>query len=405
MEAKLREIFRSEFEGYRKRHGLKMDQHKAAQAIMDCQSEELGHEEWACPNGDHVERQNHSCRHRSCPRCHGAQSHAWVEKIKERLLPCDHFHVVFTLPHELNPIWQYNRRWFTDRLFKATSETLRELLADERYLGAEVGMISSLHTWSRTLSEHPHMHILVTGGGLCEGEYRGLKRDFLLPVGVLKAKFRGKWLSWLNRAYDTGELNLPSRWAEPDWRKVLRRVAKKPWNVRIQGAYRHGQGVAIYLSSYVRGGPIKDSQLLQADSSTIRFRYRDHQRAQSNVMALPTEQFITRVLWHVPVRGQHNVRYYGLYVPGARAKRDLLRQSLGQEAERNAPAPTSQQRRCPNCGLLLFHRSSTRRRISYIRSAPVQPNVQVDRESAVPHRGNRTTDPPLFFFGRAAATY
>ncbi len=318
MEATLQEIFRSEFASYTRRHGLSMDQYKAAQAIMDCQSEVLGYEEWACPNGDHIERQPHSCRHRSCPRCHRFQSYEWLEKIKARLLPCDHYHVVFTLPHELNPLWHYNRSWSADRLFKASSETLRQLLKDERYLGAEVGLLSSLHTWGRTLIFHPHLHVLVTGGGLCGAAYRTVKKDFLLPVGVLKAKFRGKWLSWLNQAYERGAIRLPPGWTELDWRKTLRRVARKSWNVRIQGAYRHGEGVAVYLSRYVRGGPIKDSQLQRADASEICFRYRDHHEGSNKTMAISTDHFLTRLLWHVPIKGQHPVRYYGLYTPGHR---------------------------------------------------------------------------------------
>ena len=123
MEATLQGLFRTGYESYKKRHGVSMDQHRAAQAIMDCQSEVLGYESWACPSGDYEEKQHHACRHRSCPRCHGAETHAWLEKTNARLLPCDHYHVVFTLPHELNPIWHFNRHWCADKLFKAASET------------------------------------------------------------------------------------------------------------------------------------------------------------------------------------------------------------------------------------------------------------------------------------------
>ena len=122
--------------------------------------------------------------------------------IEQRLLPCDHFHVVFTLPHELNALWAYNRAWSADHLFRAAAETLQQLLDDERHLGAKVGMVVSLHTWGRTLSFHPHVHVLVTGGGLAAGQWRSRRRDYLLPAAVLKAKFRGKWLAWLNQAYE-----------------------------------------------------------------------------------------------------------------------------------------------------------------------------------------------------------
>jgi hypothetical protein len=297
-----------------------MDQIKAAQAIMDCQSEALGHEEWVCRNDGHVERQYHSCRHRSCPRCNGSQSHEWLDRIKTKLLPYDHYHIVFTLPHELNAIWHYNRSWCSDKLFQASAETLRELLKDDRYLGAEVGMISSLHTWGRTYIFHPHMHVLVTGLGLQGEVIRQVKNDFLLPVGVLKAKFRGKWLSYLNQGYDQGEISLPDDWTALVWRRVLRKVARKSWNIRIQGAYKHGDGVAVYLSRYVRGGPVKDKQIIRANNKVVTFRYKDHHDSKNKDMSLSTEHFMTRVLWHVAVKGQHQVRHYGLYASGAQKK-------------------------------------------------------------------------------------
>ena len=379
MEATLQGIFRSGYGSYKKRHGVSMDQHRAAQAIMDCQSEVLGYESWACPSGDYEEKQNHSCRHRSCPRCHGAETHAWLEKANARLLPCDHYHVVFTLPHELNPIWHFNRHWCADKLFKAASETLRELLKDSRYLGAEVGILASLHTWGRTLSFHPHVHVLVTGGGLTDsGNWRSVRNDFLLPVGVLKAKFRGKWLSWLNDAYATGALRLPSDWDDRGWRRALRQAARKSWNIRIQGSYRHGSGVTTYLSRYVRGGPIKDSSLLSANEKAVSFRYRDYRESGSKTLSLSREHFISRVLWHVPVKGQHVVRYYGLYIPGARHKRDAIRAALGEETGERPKEKVRSERLCPECRATLYHRYSARRKISYIRSASVQQDDQAD---------------------------
>lgn len=402
MEATLQGIFKAGFNHYREKHGLSMDQYQAAQAIMTCQSEELGYEEWACLDDGHTERLNHSCRHRSCPRCNQALTHDWLEKTKARLLPCDHYHVVFTLPHELNPIWHYNRHWCSDHLFKASSETLQQLLKDERYLGAQVGLLSSLHTWGRTQNFHPHVHVLVPGGGLSGTQWRTVKKDFLLPVGVLKAKFRGKWLAWLNKAYAKGEIRLPPDWDEKRWIKTLSRIAKKNWNVRIQGAYAHGQGVAVYLSRYARGGPIKDESLLECDEASVSFRYRSHHDGKQHEHRLPMDHFITRVLWHVPVKGQHNVRYYGIYVPGARDKRDLVREQLGEMAGESAPLKTIKQRPCPECGNPLLHRLSARRKISYIKRggapAHVQQDVRADHASVSQPPEWRIYKPPSGFF-------
>ena len=387
MEATLQKVFRLGFDRYRERHAVSIDQYQAATAIMSCQSQELGYEEWLCAHDGHVEQQAHSCRHRSCPRCQHAYTQRWLDKTQARLLPCDHYHVVFTLPHELNEIWKYNRRWSADHLFKASAETLRQLLRDERYLGAEIGLLASLHTWGRTASFHPHVHILVTGGGLGGEGWCRLKKDFLLPVGVLKAKFRGKWLSWLNAAYAQGDLKLPDHWSDRDWRRALRQVARKSWNVRIQGPYRHGGGVVNYLSRYLHGGPLKDHRLVQADAREVRFRYRDHHDGKEKLMTLKTEHFISRVLWHVPVKGQHNVRYYGLYVPGAQPVRDAIREQLAMPTGEAPSPPERPERVCPVCGATLLHYRSARRKISYIENTRppvrygglVQQGVRADR--------------------------
>jgi len=387
MEATLQRVFKLGYKHYKASHGVSREQHHAATAIMTCCCPERGYEEWICERDGHLEQQAHSCRHRSCPRCQRSRTQAWLEKTQARLLPCDHYHVVFTLPHELNEIWQYNREWSVGHLFRASAETLRQLLKDERYLGADVGLLASLHTWGRTGSFHPHVHLLVTGGGLQAGHWQALKADFLLPVGVVKAKFRGKWLSWLNEAYAQGELVLPDHWTDRDWRRMLCRIARKSWNVRIQGPYRHGNGVANYLSRYLHGGPIKDHRIAEANATQVSFRYRDHHDGKEKLMTLKTDEFIHRVLWHVPVKGQHNVRYYGLYVPGARASRDIIREQMNEAPGEAVKPMTKRERICPDCGAVLFHYRSTRHKNSYIKNnrpypglgGIVQQGVQADR--------------------------
>jgi len=242
------------------------------------------------------------------------------------------------------------------------------------------------------------MHVLVTGLGLRGEETRQLEKDFLLPVGVLKAKFRGKWLSYLNQAYAQGEIKLPDDWTELDWRRVLRKVARKSWNIRIQGAYKHGDGVAVYLSRYVRGGPVKDKKIVSASEKRVIFRYKDHHDGKNKTMSLATEHFMTRVLWHVGVKGQHQVRHYGLYASGAREKRAKVREKLGVEVEEAFNKPEKEPQRCPACGHFMFHARSTRREISYIRSSHVQQNVTADRERAEQLMGWHLVDPSPPFF-------
>jgi hypothetical protein len=304
----------------------------------------------------------------------------------------------------LNELWKYNRRWCADRLFNASVETLRELLSDEKFLGADVGIIGALHTWGRTLSFHPHVHLLVTGGGIDgAGEWKPAKRDFLLPVGVIKAKFRGKWLSWLNSAYSQGEIVLPEHWGEREWQQTLCKIAKKNWNVRIQGAYRDGEGVSNYLSRYVRGGPVKDTQIIKTDNEKVTFRYLDHRDKKSKVMTLKQNDFVGRVLSHVPEKGRHVVRYYGLYTPGAVKRRGVVRETLGLQVEQRYQRE-EKQRQCPHCGKRLFHHLSGRCENSYIRSHVVQQDVQVNHARPEWHGDLHFVGPPAFFLGRAVVT-
>ncbi len=208
-------------------------------------------------------------------------------------------------------------------------------------------------------------------------------------MGVIRAKFRGKWLSWLNEAYEAGEITLPPGWTEQHWKKVLREIAKKKWNVRIQNGYRHGNGVATYLSRYMRGGPIKDHRIVSANEKTVSFRYRDHRDNAVKTLPLSPEHFMSRVLWHVPVKGQHSVRYYGLYTAAALEKRQQVRKYLGVEEETRPIPSEPPTRQCQKCGRPLFHQASVRSQISSIKTAAknikvrspanhVQQNVQPD---------------------------
>ncbi|MCP4454918.1 MAG: transposase, partial [Planctomycetes bacterium] len=183
MEATLQGIFEEGFDDYTRKHALPLKAHKAADAIRSCRTARLGGHVQRCPDGHVTHIQYNSCKHRSCPRCAALPKARWVDDQQAWILACDHFHAIFTMPRELQPLWQYNRRWFVDVLFQCVRETLMELLTDEKYLGAVPGIIMSLHTWGRTLNLHPHIHCLITGGGLDgKGKWKSAKADYLLPV-------------------------------------------------------------------------------------------------------------------------------------------------------------------------------------------------------------------------------
>lgn len=362
MEATLQDIFSQSFSAYARNKKLPHKHYKAANAIMRCRTSSLGGHLYRCPQDHEQQIQYHSCKHRSCPLCNALPKARWVAAQQTRLLACDHYHVIFTLPHELLDLWRYNSHGLADQMFQACRDTLITLLKDPKHLGALPGMMMTLHTWGRTLSLHPHIHCLVTGGGLDnERHWRGVKYDYLLPVVVVKSLFKGKLLARLWDALTEGSLNLPP-WQKPaDIQRLLRKLNDKNWNVRLQERYAHGRGVMLYLSRYVKGGAISNDRITHVTPKTVTFQYKDHRDNAHKTLTLKRNHFMERVLWHVPETGQHAVRHYGLYSHRSRTKRNLCRPLLGQGPEPEAVTPLEWQRfltdlgqgdkgKCSQCG-------------------------------------------------------
>jgi hypothetical protein len=314
-----------------------------------------------------------SCRHRACPQCAYLQTERWLACQQGRLLACDHYHVIFTLPHDLNPLWLANVPMMTTLLFQAVHETLCTLLADPKYLGAQPGIIAALHTWSQTLVLHPHVHCLVTGGGRTpDGHWKAVRNGFLLPARVVMAVFRGKMLGALRWAFARDALVLPEAMRPQQFLNLLNRLGhaqKTPWNVHIRERYRHGAGVVTYLARYLRGGPIKNVRLVAYDGDCVTFTYRARQEeadarpAAPQRMTLSVADFLQRWLLHVPVPQTRVVRSYGLYHPTQAKALAVCRTALGQLPV-EAPVPLTWQtvcaqrgeahpERCPTCGQLL----------------------------------------------------
>ncbi len=418
MEATLQRIFTERFAHYAHGRKLPLRAQRAAQSIMQCRTAALGGHVQQCPDG-HISRvQYHSCRHRSCPCCSALPKARWAEAQQARLLACDHYHVVFTLPHELLDLWSWNLAWFVDALFQSVRGTLMTLLADDRHLGALPGIVMALHTWGRTLNRHPHIHCLVTGGGLSDnGQWQSVQRGYLLPVRAVKALYKGKLLARLWDALKDGTLALPKDQSREAVERLLKAIGKKEWNVRLQERYAHGRGVMLYLSRYVKGGPISDRRLISSDTHETSFRYKDHTDGRSKVMRLSTDQFLGRVLWHVPEDGQHTLRQYGLYAHQARPKRALCRAPLGQADEKESIEPMewqdfmnqfgdTERAHCPDCGKVLV-RGPTLARVQNENSLSkecgsgyVQQDVRLNDPIAPAGLGPPTMNGvPLFFFG------
>lgn len=262
------------------------------------------------------------------------------------MLPTDHFHVIFTLPSELHELWQWNRPALTEVLFRSVRETLLILLSDPKWLGAQPGVLAALHTWGRTLSLHPHVHCLVSGGGLTEhGFWQSVRTGFLLPVVVVRALFRGKVLGAIEQLWLTGQLTAPPPWEDDGVRRVLVAAARQQWNIRIAERYPYGRGVMKYLARYVRGGPIKDPRFVAFDGRQVTFRYGNHReldaqgKSQQQELTLSVEEFLRRWSEHVPLPGVHTVRAWGLYASTQRRKLEQCREQ-GATEDRPRETPT-----------------------------------------------------------------
>src|SRR5215510_5775273 len=318
----LQTIFQDAFPAYEQSHALPAHVRRAAYAIMQCRTATLGGHVQACPDGPRTRIWYNSCRHRSCPQCAYLQTERWLALRRVRLLACDHYHVIFTLPHDLNSLWLANVPVMTTLLFQAVRDTLGTLLADPTHLGAQPGIIAALHTWSQPLVLHPHVHCLVTGGGLTPaGTWQAVRQGFLLPVRVVMAVFRGKMLAALRQAWVREEVVLPEPLRPQQWLNLLNRLGhptKTKWNVRIMERYRHGAGVVTYLARYLRGGPIKNARLVAYDGARVTCTYRARQEEAEagppapQRMTLPVADFLQRWLLHVPAPQTRAVRCDGL---------------------------------------------------------------------------------------------
>ncbi|MCP4263327.1 MAG: IS91 family transposase [Planctomycetes bacterium] len=302
---------------------------QAAHSIMVCRTAVLGGHTQSCPDGHFHRVWYNSCKHRMCPQCAYLRVQQWLAKQKARILRCDHFHVIFTIPEELRFLWHFNVKIMNQILFTCSRDTLFELLSDEKYMGAKPGIIASLHTWTKTLLTHLHIHCLVTGAGLSStGEWISAQKSFLLPYGVIRDVFRRNIRKAVMKALDKGELVLPDDMRPQQLRNLTNKLGRKKWNVRICEKYSHGDGVLTYLARYLRGGPVSNSRIVEIRDNKVTFNYG---RKKRKLMTLPINEFIERFLQHIPQPNAILVRYYGLYCPNKKDDLKKCRKLLGQE--------------------------------------------------------------------------
>jgi hypothetical protein len=318
----------------------------AVEAITQCRTAALGGHLALCTQCQRTHLLYHSCRHRACPQCGHDSTARWLAHQEQLLLPTTYYHVVFTLPAELRRVVRSNQRVLINVLFQAAFDSLAALCADPHWLGGRIGALAVLHTWTRTLEWHPHIHMLVPAGALAADGRTWLtpkarRKAFLVPVRPLAEHFRGRFLNLARRALP--QVPLP----QIPW--------GKRWVVFIKPAVRDPQRVLHYLGRYVHRTALTDKAIVGCDDNTVSFAYRDSRDQQRKCMRLPAHEFVRRFLQHVPPKGLHRVRAFGLLHPAHRATLKRV-QLLLTPAPAHVPAPAALdaalQRsplRCPHC--------------------------------------------------------
>ena len=304
---------------------------KALYKLGACRTAALGGHAQYCENNHLNGIWYNSCQHRFCPQCRAMPTEQWLLNTKDVLLKCPHHHIVFTLPSSLHDVWRYNRSTMTDILFKAAQQTLQQFAKDPRYLNARLGILSALHTWGRSLSLHPHIHTLVSHGGINEmGEWVEPKKADLFPQKPIMMVYRGKLLAMVKAAMEEANWQLPPNTQASQLTNRLNKLGRQDWVVYFCKRYDFAQGVASYLSRYVKSGPLKNQQIKSVTDEHVTFSYRSHQTKRTEVLRLSIEDFIERLLQHTPLPGKPTVRYCGLYNSAARKKLNEARSALGQ---------------------------------------------------------------------------
>jgi hypothetical protein len=367
------DIFRDHGPRWRQvnRGHVSLGQFRVMSAIENCRTAALGGHVARCENGacGHTIIAYNSCRNRHCPKCQAAAARDWLEDREAELLPVPYFHVVFTLPAQIADIAYQNKAVIYDALFKASSETLLTIAADPKHLGAKIGITSVLHTWGSAMTHHPHVHMIVPGGGLSpDGErWIACKPNFFLPVLVLSKLFRRLMLSKLIQAHDAGKLTFYGAHAHLADKAVfatyLAPLKKTKWFVYSKRPFAGPKAVLAYLSRYTHRVAISNSRLISADANTITFKVKDYRvegPGRYKTMTLDTGEFIRRFLIHVLPKGLHRIRHTGLLANGQRAEnlekmRDLLAAAAPEPPTSGADgddqaAPEALAQPCPCCG-------------------------------------------------------
>ena len=314
------DIFRKHGKSYFDKYSKNMmpSHRKAFEDILKCRTPIMGGKVYCCPDCKKYEYSYHSCGNRSCPKCQNDKANVWLEKSSRLLLPVTHFMVTFTIPKELRKLAKSNQKLFYSILFKASSKTMEKLSLDKKYVGGKLGMIGILHTWSRTLIYHPHIHYIVAGGGLSKdsNKWKKSRSNFLFPVKALSKIFRATFRDLLQKENPIIFNSIPTNIWNKDWVVNSIPVGK-------------GEKALKYLAQYVFRIAISSSRIISLKNGVVSFKYKESKTEQWKIMSLKAEEFIRRYLQHVLPSGFVKVRYYGLFASANRKLLAEVRESLG----------------------------------------------------------------------------
>jgi hypothetical protein len=394
------DIFRDHGPAWRQANAghVSRDQLKVMSAVESCRTAALGGHVARCEKCSHTLIAYNSCRNRHCPKCQGAAAKEWLAEREVELLPVPYFHVVFTLPGRIADIAYQNKAVIYNLLFKASAETLISIAADPKHLGARIGVLSVLHTWGSALTHHPHVHMIVPGGGfsLTGTRWVSCRPSFFLPVRVLSRLFRRLFLEKLVAAHAAGELRFFGNHAEmtdaQTFAAYLAPLRNSEWVVYSKRPFGGPEQVLRYLARYTHRVAIANRRLIACDDKGVTFKWKDYRlerRERYKVMTLATHEFIRRFLIHVLPAGFHRIRYYGLLASPSRAAniaraRELLAIPLLpidalKAASGNLNELQASKHPCPCCGgrmiiIERFDRGATPR----YRPTPTTPAIRID---------------------------
>lgn len=304
---------------FTEKNNLSYQQIKAIKAIESCRTSELGYHKLVCNECRHEQISYNSCRNRHCPKCQATKQMRWIDKLKAEVLPVRYFHIVFTLPQQINPLAYINQSTVYNILFRSASQTLKQVALNPKFLGGEPAFLVVLHTWGQNLSYHPHLHMIVSAGGLDPDglEWKHSAKKFFVPVKALSKIFRAKFIDMLEYEHNQNALKIPGTdkgFDYSDFGKVKSLLYSKTWNVYAKKTFKGAGKVIEYLGRYTHRVAISNSRILSLNNGKVKLRYKDYRdNSKWKIMELSAVEFIRRFVQHILPNNFYKIRYFGLF--------------------------------------------------------------------------------------------